>query len=168
MKTYERKQVRAKKNSTEWTANYWRITVDNWGWRQTCLDNSYRYRIPISPGSTICEHLGVVKPRADGRWNWWRKPSQFHKWVTGQGVAVTKQGAVLYVEEGWTPPVPVDYDPDQLWKCSICGNFIAGDPYMMVKLNEAGTHMVGHASGRIIVRVHEACIWAQCYEKYTG
>ena len=140
--------------------------MSEWGWRKTCVDGSYLYRIPIRPGGSICEHLGIVKPRGDGRWNWWRKKSQFHTWDTGQGVVTTKEEAVLMVEEGWTPPVPVNYDPDQPSKCPICGDFLDAEMTRAVKLNAAGTHMVG-TSGCSVVRVHDACIWAQCYEKYV-
>ncbi len=115
-------------------------------------NSSYLYRIPIRPGYLLCEHLGIVKPRGDGRWNWWRKPSQFHKWDTGQGVATTKQEAMEWVEEGWTPPVLVDYDPNLPTRCPICRNFIVGgDPTKPVKLRACGTFMVGPTSGNITV-----------------
>ncbi len=140
--------------------------MSDWGWTKS--NSSYIYRIPIRPEGSICEHLGIVKLRADGRWNWWRKPSQFHKWDTGQGMAATKQEAVEWVEEGWTPPVLVDYDPDLPTKCSLCGNSTVGFPTKSVKLIAGrGSFMVGQASGRIVVKVHAACIWAQCYEKYV-
>ena len=142
--------------------------MQDWGWAQSQKDNSHRYRIPISPGGTICEHLGIVKPRADGRWNWWRKPSQFHKWNPGQGVVATRQEAMAHVEEGWTPPVLVDYDPDLPTRCPICRNFIVGgDPTKAIRLNAAGTHMVGKALGHTIVHVHWECIWGYGYDKYV-
>jgi hypothetical protein len=85
-------------------------------------------------------------------------------------VAATKHEAVLKVEEGWTPPVPVDYDPEQPMKCSLCGHSMIDFPTKSVRLR--GVHggvMVGKASGghSITVEVHEACIWAQYYEKYV-
>ena len=141
--------------------------MNDWGWRKSIVDGIYRYRVPLWPGGTMCEHLGIVKPRADGRWNWWRKPSQFHTWHPGQGVAATRQEAKAHVEEGWTPPVPVKYAPDQPTKCCLCGHFIDDFPTKTVRLNTLGTHMMPKSSGRITVEVHEACIWGQCYEKYV-
>jgi hypothetical protein len=59
------------------------------------------YRVPIMPNCRIVEHLGAVKPRRDGRWNWWAWPSRFHKeWqgANNQGVATGEQEAKRKVE----------------------------------------------------------------------
>lgn len=64
------------------------------------------YRVPILPDNTIVEHLGEVKERTDGRWNWWRKRSKYHKnWNgEGQGVAANQGAAEMRVLEGWDVP----------------------------------------------------------------
>jgi plasmid maintenance system antidote protein VapI len=61
------------------------------------------YVVPIAAKTRITEHLGAIELRADGRWNWWRWTSDFHKEWSGyaQGVAVAKQDAITRVEEGW-------------------------------------------------------------------
>lgn len=61
------------------------------------------YRIPIRPGTWCVEHLGAIKERSDGRWDWWRFKSTFHKsWNgEGQGVALSQGAAELRVLEGW-------------------------------------------------------------------
>ncbi len=141
--------------------------MQDWGWAQSPKDNSYRYRIPIRPGGSICEHLGIVKPRDDGRWDWWRKPSQFQRWDPGQGVAATKQEAVDYVEEGWGFPVVVNYDPAK--GCTICGRHVlASDMTLTIRLNTLGTHMMPKPLGRTSVEVHEACVVDCGFEKYAS
>jgi hypothetical protein len=64
------------------------------------------YRIPISSTCSIIEHLGAVKERNDSRWNWWRFKSTFHQdWnAGGQGVAASKEAAMMRVLEGWDVP----------------------------------------------------------------
>lgn len=59
------------------------------------------YRVPIAHEFNIYEHLGAIQRRRDGRWNWWRWKSKFHKWQTGQGVAASEVGAQLMLLEGW-------------------------------------------------------------------
>ncbi len=61
------------------------------------------YCIPCRPGGWVVDHIGAVKERNDGRWNWWRWPSNFHKtWNgEGQGVAASKYAAMLQVLDGW-------------------------------------------------------------------
>ena len=60
------------------------------------------YRIPCVPESEMVEHLGAIKERAVGRWDWWRRRSTWHKnWVVGQGVALSKYAAHLKVLDGW-------------------------------------------------------------------
>ncbi len=61
------------------------------------------YRVPYTLDSQIVEHLGAIKERNDGRWNWWRKRSNYHKsWNgEGQGVADSRGAAELRVLEGW-------------------------------------------------------------------
>jgi hypothetical protein len=51
----------------------------------------------------MVEHLGVIKERSDGRWDWWRKESVFHStWVgPDQGVADSQGAAEMRVLEGW-------------------------------------------------------------------
>ncbi len=75
---------------------------DYWG-------TSVKYRVPgeidenidYSVSAQLSEYLGAVKLRADGRWDWWRWKSKFHKWSTGQGVAATEDEAKVKVLEGW-------------------------------------------------------------------
>jgi plasmid maintenance system antidote protein VapI len=61
------------------------------------------YVVPIKVGVRITEHLGAIKLRADGRWDWWRWSSDFHKEWSGhaQGVVGAKADAITIVEEGW-------------------------------------------------------------------
>ncbi len=59
------------------------------------------YTMTISPDSRIVEHLGAVKLRGDGRWDWWRWESDFYEWPTGQGVEETEEEAKARVLEGW-------------------------------------------------------------------
>jgi hypothetical protein len=55
----------------------------------------------------MIEHMGAVKKRSDGRWNWWRFKSDFHKsWHenfggVSQGVADSQGAAEIRVLEGW-------------------------------------------------------------------
>lgn len=58
------------------------------------------YRVPILDATKLVEILGAVKLRSDGRWNWWRWKSRFHKWSTGQGVEENKEAAMKCVLEG--------------------------------------------------------------------
>lgn len=62
------------------------------------------YRVPILPGTRCVEHLGKVKERSDGRWDWWRKRSNYHKnWNgEGQGVERSRGNAEVRVLEGWS------------------------------------------------------------------
>ena len=60
------------------------------------------YRVQIAPDARIVEHLGAVKKRADGRWDWWRRASTFHRWTgPAQGVVETIEEAKAKVLEGW-------------------------------------------------------------------
>lgn len=62
------------------------------------------YRVRISPDAIIVEHLGAVKERPDGRWDWWRFETEFHLWDwPAQGVAATEQAAKAAVLSGWWP-----------------------------------------------------------------
>lgn len=61
----------------------------------------YVYRVPITPMTKMVEHLGVIKERSDGRWDWWRFNSAEHKWKVGQGIADTKAWAQIEVLRGW-------------------------------------------------------------------
>ena len=67
------------------------------------IDPYVIYKMPIKVRSKITEHLGAIKLRKDGRWNWWRWTSDFHKEWSGyaQGVADHKSLAIEKVEEGW-------------------------------------------------------------------
>ena len=69
----------------------------------------FAYRVPVTPETRYVEHLGAVKGRSDGRWDWWRFKSTFHKdWITGQGVADTKAWAQIRVLEGWDVPTEIE------------------------------------------------------------
>jgi hypothetical protein len=69
-------------------------------WRQ--CGNRLVYRLPCTPDTIIVEHLGGVKERGDGRWDWWRWKSDFHhQWMVGQGVALSQGAAEMCVLEGW-------------------------------------------------------------------
>jgi hypothetical protein len=69
-------------------------------WRQ--YGSRLVYRVPCTPTTVTVEHLGAVKERGDGRWNWWRWKSTFHhQWITDQGVALSRVAAELQVLEGW-------------------------------------------------------------------
>jgi hypothetical protein len=62
------------------------------------------YRVPIDDSFLIVEHLGAVKKRKDGRYDWWRWPSRFHPtWdkQARQGVVDTEEGAMEIVLKGW-------------------------------------------------------------------
>ena len=65
------------------------------------------YRVPCTPTTRMVEHLGAVKEKTDGRWNWWRFRSDFHKsWNENfggadQGVAASQGAAEVRVLEGW-------------------------------------------------------------------
>lgn len=54
----------------------------------------------------IRERLGIVRPRKDGRWDWFRRPTRAHTpWPVmdfQQGVARTLEEARAAVEAGWT------------------------------------------------------------------
>jgi len=63
------------------------------------------YMKSIYSGCDIIEVLGTIKPRTDGRWSWWRfKSKHFPKWAAGEGVALTKTGAMYTVHEGMVDP----------------------------------------------------------------
>ena len=67
------------------------------------FSNSILYRLRLQPDTKMTEQLGMINLRADGRWNWRRLHSGYHKgWTTGQGVALTKKEAKAKVMEGWT------------------------------------------------------------------
>jgi len=59
------------------------------------------YMVPFDHTCGWTEHLGAMKLRHDGRWDWWRLQSKFHKWATGQGVADDEEAAKARVLEGW-------------------------------------------------------------------
>jgi hypothetical protein len=63
----------------------------------------YVYRIPCMPGGKVVDHIGAIKERNDGRWNWWRMRTNFHPtWNgEGQGVADSRGAAEMRVLEGW-------------------------------------------------------------------
>jgi hypothetical protein len=63
----------------------------------------FAYRVPVTPGSKMVDHLGVIKERSDGRWNWWRMESNYHQTWLGpkQGVADNRSDAEMRVLEGW-------------------------------------------------------------------
>lgn len=63
--------------------------------------NHLGYQVPMWTGRGFIEYLGAVKLRHDGRWDWWRKPTQYHEWKPGQGVAATEGAAKARVLEGW-------------------------------------------------------------------
>jgi hypothetical protein len=61
---------------------------------------------PDHPEWDITWALGTIKLRADGRWSWWRNrlgPGLAHwpAWRAGQGIALTKMGAMYDVQDGW-------------------------------------------------------------------
>jgi hypothetical protein len=61
------------------------------------------YRVPVQPGSIMTEHLGAMKLRTDGRWDWWRWPSRYHEWnAPAQGVVDDEDSARLRIMDGWT------------------------------------------------------------------
>jgi len=62
------------------------------------------YRIPCTPNTKMVDHIGAVKERSDGRWDWWRMRTNWHpSWNgEGQGVAVSMVDAKLKVLEGWS------------------------------------------------------------------
>lgn len=65
------------------------------------------YRVRISPDARIVEHLGAVKERTDGRWDWWRWASEFHLWDrVGQGVTEIEEEAKAQVMLGWGDSLP--------------------------------------------------------------
>lgn len=70
-------------------------------WREA--PHSLLYCVRLQPFDVIHEHLGSIKQRADGRWNWWRWKSRYHEWSVGrgQGVALTEEEAKAKVLEGW-------------------------------------------------------------------
>ena len=61
------------------------------------------YQVPITEDTKIHETLGKIKRKNDGRWEWWRWSSQFHKnWKgSAQGVTLTKEGAEAQILAGW-------------------------------------------------------------------
>ncbi|MHC4300919.1 MAG: hypothetical protein ACYS7Y_26900 [Planctomycetota bacterium] len=60
------------------------------------------YSVPIRPGDDMVEQLGVVKERSDGRFDWWRRESKWHRWDgDAQGVADTREEGMNHVLEGW-------------------------------------------------------------------
>lgn len=67
------------------------------------IDPHVVYVVPIKVGVRIVEHLGAIKFRTDGRWNWWRWTSNSNKEWSGyaQGVVGAKADAITIVEEGW-------------------------------------------------------------------
>ncbi len=70
-------------------------------WRQ--MGRKLVYRVPCVPGAKMVEHLGSIKERSDGRWDWWRSESAYHEtWRgMGQGVALSQGAAEMRVLEGW-------------------------------------------------------------------
>jgi len=59
---------------------------------------------PYYPNWDVTWTLGTIKLRTDGRWSWWRQLSQYWPvWRAGEGVALTKIGAIFSVQEGWIP-----------------------------------------------------------------
>ena len=72
------------------------------------LGKSFTYNCPVIIKTTLyswmTECFGRIKPRADGRWNYWRlkaKYNMFWNCNAKQGVAATKQAAMDEVEKGW-------------------------------------------------------------------
>jgi len=64
--------------------------------------SKFVYRVPCISDTRIVEQLGAVKKRSDGRWNWWRFKSKFHKsWSSDQGVANNQGAAEMRVLDGW-------------------------------------------------------------------
>jgi hypothetical protein len=61
------------------------------------------YRVPCTPETRMVEHLGAIKERACGGWDWWRFRSKWHKSWQGedQGVALSMGAAEMRVLEGW-------------------------------------------------------------------
>ncbi len=75
----------------------------SWSRVGTIVDKNAKwvYRKPIWDGYGIVDHLGAIKRRADGRWSWWRSESKhFPNWKSGQGVSLTRTGAINYIYEG--------------------------------------------------------------------
>ncbi len=63
------------------------------------------YRKPIWNDCNIVDCLGAIKLRSDGRWSWWRfKSKHFPDWLDGQGVSLTKMGAIYKVYGGLSKP----------------------------------------------------------------
>ena len=70
--------------------------------------NGEKYNVTIRKESRVHEELGRIKERADGRWNWWRKPSTFHRkrWMVEehvQGTVDTSEEAIQELLKGWRP-----------------------------------------------------------------
>ena len=61
------------------------------------------YKVPITINTKIFEELGRVKRKNDGRWEFWRWNSTFHKTWQGntQGVKETEEEAIKAVLGGW-------------------------------------------------------------------
>lgn len=62
------------------------------------------YKVPISDSSNINETLGRVKIKNDGRYNWFRFRSMFHKdWLIEeqQGTCNTLEEATKKLLQGW-------------------------------------------------------------------
>ena len=59
--------------------------------------NKIKYKIPIRLGSRIHEILGEIRKKNDGRFNWFKIPSTFHK--TTWNVEKHEQGTVKTIEE---------------------------------------------------------------------
>ena len=67
---------------------------------------------PDYPDWDITWELGRIKLRTDGRWSWWRQLSpHWPVWRAGEGVALTKMGAIFNVQEGWIPQEHVELFP---------------------------------------------------------
>ena len=65
------------------------------------------YQVPCMPEYDMYEGLGAVKEKTDGRWNWWRNKSRYHKsWNENfggvdQGVAASQGAAEMRVLVSW-------------------------------------------------------------------
>lgn len=64
------------------------------------------YYVALRPGMVIRSKLGGIKKKNDGRWEWWRWNSLFHKdWNEGksmcQGVVKTREEAIDKLLKGW-------------------------------------------------------------------
>lgn len=112
------------------------------------------YRVPIQPDEDMIEVLGIVKPRSDGRWDWWRLASVWQKdWqkdrmpgATNQGVTHTEDMAMNHVLCGWGDdymnPRPVLFQVGDQWQSGTLLRWCANGPYGEVRDNDGVLYQI--------------------------